>query len=195
MHFGRNLALELVHKCSDIAHARLDGDGETTLGIFAEDHIWALGLEHIGHGAQRKVAATVGLDGKLGDALGRVPPVLRQAEHEIDGTLPLPQFGDFLASDECAQACVEISGGDAVARAAFAVWLDPELRDQGLLVELGILKAGNRLRELLNLRADVSKGVEIGAEDLDGHGRRDATHHVPDAVGQGTSDYGKHAGN
>ena len=80
----------------------------------------------------------------------------RQAEHEVDGTLILSQFSDFLASDECAQACVEVAGGDSEDRTALPVGLDPELRYQGLLVELGILKAGNFLREGLDLRADIS---------------------------------------
>ena len=192
-HFCGNLALELVHKRADIAHTGLDGDGETALGIFAEDHIRALGLSHIGHGPEGERTPAIGLDGKAGDALRRFSPVWRQAEDEVDATLILAQFGDFLASKECAQARVEIPGGDSVAGAAFAVRLDTELRNQGLLVELGVLKARNRFRKRLNLRANVSKSVEIGAKDLDGHRCGDATHHVPDAVGQWASDHSKNA--
>ena len=110
---------ELVRKLmgdehADVAGGGFDGDGETALAVFAEDDVGAFGLADIGDEGERNAATLVGLDGELGEFLGRVAPEEWESDDEIDGALALAEFGDGFAADEGAELVVEGAGGDAV---------------------------------------------------------------------------------
>ena len=67
--------LELFHRGADITDTRFDGDGEASLGIFAEDHIGAFGFadgseEAEGDSLDPRVVIE-DFDGKFGELLDR----------------------------------------------------------------------------------------------------------------------------
>jgi hypothetical protein len=98
--------------------------------------------------------------------LRRIAPLDGQPDDEIHGPLAFAQLGDFLAADQGAESCSLSARGDAVGFGAVAVGLDAELRDGRLLVELGILKAGDGFGDGLNLDAERRRVSRSGPKTL-----------------------------
>src|SRR5688572_29497930 len=83
---------------------------------------------------------------------------------------------------------------DTIGGGAIAVGFDAQLRDARLLVELGVLKTGDRFRDALHLDAELAQLVEVRPENFDGHRCADATKHVANSVGEWTTDDRENAG-
>ena len=181
-HFRGNLFLQFYDEVRYIPNRRLDGNGKTTLAILAEDYVRPLRLADVGDEGKRDVLILRHLDRELGDFIRGIPPFQRQACDQIDGLLAIAQLGDFLAADKGGEFLVELAGGDAVGGGAVAVRLDAELGNGRLHIKLGILEAGNGLRDGLDFDADFPQLRKIRPENFHRHRSRDSAEHVADSI-------------
>ena len=135
--------LRLLHRGYQIAAGCIGRDVNAALGVFAVDHVRPHGFGDFGDQPERNEFTSEGVDRNRADGIQIPAGLVGEAQHNIEGTLPLEHFGHLHTPERHAGVERGLAGSQSVGRALGTIETHMDLRDESDTFDLDIGQAAH----------------------------------------------------